>query len=149
MARYNLEIPKELMEEFSKLEANTDKMLGSMTKAGAETVLQNVKTSIPFDLAKSEIMNCLKITRVYKTPSDDGINTKVGFYGYFKSDNWKKYAKVREKYPKGVPAPLVVNVYEYGTSKFDKQPFFRKSFKKAQIERAMLEVQKEFIKGDK
>ena len=61
-------------------------------------------------------------------------NTKVGFYGYFENDEGKK-----------VPAPLVANVFEYGRSglPFPKHPFLRKSFKKSEIEQAMLKVQKE------
>ena len=81
-------------------------------------------------------MNCLKITKIYKTPSDGGINTKVGFYGYFINENGIE-----------TPAPLVANVFEYGSSKFTKKPFFRRAFKKAQIEQAMLEAQKQYSKG--
>ena len=82
-------------------------------------------------------MSCLQITKTYKTPSDDGINTKVAFYGYFKNEDGKI-----------VPAPLVANVTEYGISNspYPKKPFLRKSFRKAQIEKAMLSVQKKYIK---
>ena len=81
-------------------------------------------------------MGCLKITKTYKTRSDDGINTKVGFYGYFQNENGVE-----------TPAPLVVNVFEYGRSgkSFPKKPFVRKSFNKAQIERAMLRVQEKYL----
>jgi hypothetical protein len=84
------------------------------------------------------MMRCLKITKTYKTPSDDGINTKVGFYGYFENEDGKT-----------VPAPLVANVFEYGrsTSTFPKQPFLRKSFKKSEIEQAMLKAQKQASGG--
>ena len=80
----------------------------------------------------------LKITKVYKTPSDDGINVKIGFYGY--NDE-------------GVPIPLIAQAREYGTSVNGKQheakkPFFRKSFKKKDIEQAMQSVQDKYIKGD-
>jgi hypothetical protein len=48
------------------------------------------------------------------------------------------------------PAPLVANMFEYGSSsrKYPKQPFFRQSFNKGQIEKAMLRVQDKYIKGD-
>ena len=76
----------------------------------------------------------LKITKVYKTPSDDGINVHVGFYGY----NDER-----------VPIPLIAMAREYGTSKGEKKkPFLRKSFKKQEIEQAMLEVQDKYLKGD-
>jgi hypothetical protein len=81
-------------------------------------------------------MRCLKITKVYKTPSDDGVNTKVAFYGYFINENKKK-----------VPAPLVANVTEYGRSNspYPKKPFLRRAFKKAEIEKAMLAVQEKYL----
>ncbi|MBP3504705.1 MAG: HK97 gp10 family phage protein [Bacilli bacterium] len=137
MARFQMELPNDLIKEFEKLEKNTEQMMGEMTKAGAEVVMANVKKNIPSSFLDSDIMNCLKLTRVYKTPSDDGINTKIGFYGYFKNHLGVK-----------TPAPLVVNVFEHGSSKVSKKPFFRKSFKKSQIEKAMLETQKQYIKED-
>ena len=110
-------------------------MFEEMTKAGAEVVYSNVKSNIPSSWRDSDIMNCLVISKTYKTPSDDGVNTKVMFSGYFKNRNGVK-----------TPAPLVANVFEYGSSKVDKQPFLRKSFKKAQIEKAMLHVQDKYIR---
>lgn len=136
MAKFTMELPKEIMKDIEFINNNSDKIFGEMTKAGAETVVKNVRTNIPKGFADSDIMNCLKITKIYKTPSDDGINTKVAFYGYFINSNGVR-----------TPAPLVANVYEYGSSKFTKKPFFRRSFKKAQIEQAMLKAQKEYSRG--
>ena len=136
MAGFDLELPDDLVSNLKMITENTDEMFGRMTKAGAEVTLNNIKSNIPKSFADSNIMNCLKITRVYKTPTDNGINTKVGFFGYFTNKNGVK-----------TPAPLVANVFEYGSSKFTKQPFFRRSFKKAQIEKAMLEAQKRYSKG--
>lgn len=136
MAKFQLELPKEIMDDIEKIYKNTDKILGDMVEAGANTVISNVRTNIPKGFANSDIMNCLKITRVYKTPTDDGINCKVAFYGYFINENGVE-----------TPAPLVANVFEYGSSKFTKQPFFRRSFKKSQIEKAMLEAQKKASGG--
>lgn len=136
MARFVMELPKEIMKDIEYINKNSDKIFGEMTKAGAEVTIKNVKTNIPKGFVGSNIMNCLKITRVYKTPSDGGINTKVGFYGYFKNRNGVE-----------TPAPLVANVYEYGSSKFTKKPFFRRSFNKAQIEQAMLKAQEQYSKG--
>ena len=123
MAKFEMELPNEILKQFEKISKNTDAIFGGMTKAGAEVVYNNVKSNIPSGFANSDIMNCLQITKVYKTPSDDGINTKVAFYGYFINENGVR-----------TPAPLVVNVFEYGSSKFAKRPFFRRSFKKSQIE---------------
>ena len=136
MAKFVMQLPTEILKDIEYINGNSDKIFGEMTKAGAEVTIKNVKSNIPKSFIDSNIMDCLKITKVYKTPSDQGINTKVGFFGYFINHLGKK-----------TPAPLVANVFEYGSSKFTKQPFFRRSFKKAQIEKAMIEAQKEFSKG--
>lgn len=131
MAKFNLELPDAIMKDIEKIYSNSDEIFGAMTKAGAEVVESNIRANVPASFKNSEIMKCLKVTRQYKTPSDDGINTKVGFFGYFKN----KQGRI-------TPAPLVANVFEYGRSNFTKKPFLRKSFRKDQIEKAMLEAQK-------
>lgn len=138
MARFDFELPTEIMKDFQKVYKDADKIFGEMTKAGAEVVESNIRANVPQSIRNSKMMNCLKITKVYKTPSDDGINTKVGFYGYFQNEDGKT-----------VPAPLVANVFEYGRSNlpFTKQPFMRKSFKKGEIEQAMLKAQKKASGG--
>lgn len=136
MARFDAEMPTELLKLFDELGADAHQMLGEMTQAGAEVVLANVKANVPASFRGSDIMNCLRITRVYRTPSDDGVNTKVAFYGYFTN----KAGEV-------VPAELVCNVMEYGrsTSPVKKHPFMRKSFRKVEIEAAMRKVQDKYI----
>ena len=141
MARMEVELPTELMKVFEELGNDTQKMLEEMTQEGAKTVLANVKANVPPSFNGSGIMQCLKITRPYYTPSDGGRNTKVAFYGYFDNEDGKK-----------TPAPLVCNLFEYGRSSpnppYPKHPFMRKSFKKGQIEAAMMKVQGRYIKGD-
>ena len=135
MAKFKSELPYDLMKVFEDLETNCDEMLGEMCKAGATVVYNNVKSNMSkaFKSTKS-LDKGLKITKVYKTQSDDGINVHIGFYGYTED---------------GVPIPLIAQAREYGTSKGEeKKPFFRKSFKKKQIEQAMQEVQDKYIKGD-
>lgn len=129
---YEMELPTDIMNDIRKIYDNADEIFGKMTRAGAEVVNKNIEALVPQSIKDSEMMKCLKITKTYKTPSDDGINTKIGFYGYFKNKDGKI-----------VPAPLVANVFEYGRSNspFPKQPFLRKSFKKKQIEDAMLKAQ--------
>lgn len=136
MARFDADMPEELIKMFDQLGADTQKMIGDMTQAGAEAVLKSVRANVPESFRDSEIMGCLKITRVYRTPSDGGVNTKVAFYGYFTN-----------KAEEVVAAELVCNVMEYGrsTSKFKKHPFMRKSFKKQEIEAAMQKVQDKYI----
>ena len=139
MAKFHSELPNDLIKVFEDLETNCDDMFGEMCMAGAEVVYSKVKANMGkvFESTKS-LEKGLKITRVYKTPSDDGINVHVGFYGY--NDE-------------GVPIPLIAQAREYGTSRDGKEiekkkPFFRKSFNKKAIEEAMQKVQDKYIKGD-
>ena len=136
MARFKQELPNDIIKQLEGIEKNTDAMLEQMTQAGADTALSNIKKNVPSGWGGSNIMTCLKKTKAYKTPSDDGVATKVAFYGYFENKNGEK-----------IPAPLVANVTEYGRSSapYPKKPFMRKSFKKKQIEDAMQKVQDKYI----
>ena len=135
MARFDSELPRELLKQFEDLNTNCEDIFGEMVQAGGEVVLSLVKANMGKVFKSTDsLYQGLKKTRVYKTPSDDGINVHIGFYGY--ND-------------KGVPIPLIANAREYGTSRGEaKKPFFRKSFKKKDIESAMLRVQKKYIKED-
>lgn len=159
MAKFDFSIPKEVMDDIKTIYNNVDEIFGGMTRAGAEVVLNNVKANVPV----SEMAQHVKVSRVYKTPSDDGVNTKIYISGYF------KFSKGRTTFTrraggrlytatKGIPAPFIANLFEYGTSqrqtdaganrgKMPKRPFFRKSFKKSQIEKAMLDAQKKLSGG--
>lgn len=136
MAKFVMQLPTDIIKDIEYVNNNSDRIFGEMTKAGAKVTYNNILNNIPSSFASSEIMNCLKVTRVYKTPTDQGVNTKVGFYGYFTNSKGIK-----------TPAPLVANIFEYGSSKFTKRSFFRRSFKKDQIERAMLQAQSTYSKG--
>ena len=138
MARFELELPTDVIKDFEKITNDVDKIMGEMTQAGAEVAYKNILANMPDGIKNSKMRNCLKISKVYKTPSDDGINTKVAFSGYFENEDGKK-----------TPAPLVANVFEYGRSglPFPKHPFVRKSFKKSDIEQAMMKAQKEASGG--
>ena len=147
MAKFQMELPTDIMKDLKKIYDDSDKIFGEMTKAGAEAVLQNVKSSAPHP----DIGSHAKITRTYKTPSDDGIATKVYFSGYipFKG-NRRKFVRRGRKggrvytTTKGIPAEFLAMVYEYGRSgaPFPKRPFFRKAFKQSQIEQAMMDAQR-------
>ena len=141
MARFDMELPNDLIKEFTDLDDNLDTILGEMTNAGAKVVHKNVLANMRSVFkSTNSLENGLKITRVYKTLSDDGINTKIGFYGYDGIST--------KKYPQGKPIPLKAMAREYGTPTEAKKPFFRKSFVKSQIETEMLKVQDKYIKGD-
>lgn len=138
MAKFEIELPEDIMKDVKSIEDNADAIFGGMTKAGAEVVMGNVVANVPDAIRKSAMMGNLKITRTYKTPSDDGINTKVAFYGYFINEDGKRTS-----------SEVVANVFEHGRSNlpFPKHPFMRRSFNKGQIERAMLDAQKSLSGG--
>ncbi len=136
MALFDEQLPTELIEQFEFLDKNTETMLKEMTREGAKKVLANVKANVPQSFRKSGIMKCLKLTRSYKTPSDDGVATKVAFYGYFENEDGKK-----------TPAPLVCNLFEYGRSNstYPRHHFMRRSFVSSEIETAMKKVQDKYL----
>lgn len=144
MARFKEELPNDLIKVFEDLETNVPEMMGEMCKAGAKTVYEKVVANLGKSFSKvDKLLKGLKITRVYQTPSDDGINVHIGFYGYVKG------SKPTKRHPKGTPIPLIALAREYGTSRGeDKKPFLRKSFVKKDIEQAMMEVQNRYIKDD-
>ena len=144
MARFKAELPNELLKVFDELETDAPEMMGEMCKAGAEVVYKKVVANLGKAFKKTDkLLKGLKITRVYKTPSDDGINVHLGFYGYDAD------SKPTKRHPKGTPIPLIAMAREYGTSSGEKKkPFFRKSFNKKEIEQAMLKVQNRYIKED-
>nr|DAG45732.1 MAG TPA: hypothetical protein [Caudoviricetes sp.] len=133
MAKVIVDIDDSVLKDISYIDKQFDHIFGGMTKAGAEVVYKNVISALPEPLRSSGFSSHVKLSKVYKTPSDDGINTKVMITGYFINKDGRK-----------TPAPLVANMFEYGSSKknYPKQPFFRKSFKKSQIMKAMEEAQK-------
>lgn len=144
MAKFEMTLPTEIIKDLELIYKNTDKMLGEMTQAGAKVVIDNIKTNAPQAIKSSQIMKKLKASKVYKTPTDDGINTKAAFFfgngedGYFINKEGKK-----------TPIPLVLNMFEFGSSKrnYPKHPFIRKSFRKSEIDTAMKKVQKKYLKG--
>jgi len=136
MAGFKADIPEELMKQLSKLEKGT--MPQEMLKAGAEEVMSSIRANVPQGIRDSDMMSCLSETEIYETPTDGGVNIKVGFSGYFTNEKGKK-----------TPAPLVANLYEYGRSNapFPKQPFMRRSFNRQRINAAMKAVQNKYIPG--
>ena len=155
MAKFVADFGADTLREMERVHRDSEKIFGAMTRAGAEVVVQNTKKNCPVPGLESHV----KISKTYKTPSDDGINTKVYFSGNmaFKGGRKKFVRRGRaggKKYEttEGVPAAFVAQVTEYGTSEritdlgqdrgqITKRPFFRKSFKKTEIEKAMLDAQ--------
>lgn len=138
MASFKGELPNDLIKLFESLEVETEEMLGEMVTAGAEVARKNVLAKMPRQLKEGlSSGEAVKLTRVYKTPSDDGINCQVMIEGYFFN-----------RYGVKTPAPLVANLFEYGrsSSKYPKQPFFRSAFNSQEITKAMEKAQDEYLK---
>lgn len=135
MAKFKEELPNDIIKQVATLEKNVTTMIEEMTRAGAEVAYKNIKSNLPKSFYGSQILKNLVITKTYKT-SDGSIATKIGVYGYFKNQKGKE-----------TPAPLVANLFEYGSraGNYPKKPFFRKSFKKKQIESAMEAVQDKYL----
>ena len=149
MAKFECELPTELIRELTKLEQNTPKMTEEMLQAGAEVVYKNVKSNMKSSFKdSSELEKYLKITDVYRT-KDGSVNKKIAFYGYH--DKGKRTFSITKKGKTysydGVPVPLIIRAREFGSSSGEtKRPFYRKSWNNSQIESAMLKVQKKYIK---
>ena len=138
MARFEMEIPDDVLRDVTFVEEKAVTIFGGMTKAGAEYVRKNVVSGMPSGMKRAGLASAVKVTRTYRTPSDDGINNKVIIGGYFINRNGRK-----------TPIPLVANLFEYGSSsgKYPKHPFFRKAFRKSEIEAIMKAKQKELSGG--
>lgn len=134
MARFNAEIGNDILKDMASLEKNAPQVFGEMVNAGADVVLRNIRSNMRSSFKSTRSLEQgLGKTRVYKTPSDDGVNVKVGFRGY--ND-------------KGVPIPLIAGAREKGTKRGEaRKPFFRKSFNKSAIEGAMKNVEPKLFKG--
>lgn len=138
MARFEMELPDDVLKDVTFIEEKSVTIFGGMTKAGAEYVRNNVVSGMPEGMKQAGLASAVKVTRTYRTPSDDGINNKVIMGGYFVNRNGVK-----------TPIPLVANLFEYGSSsgKYPKHPFFRKAFRKSEIEAIMKAKQKELSGG--
>lgn len=138
MAKFEMELPDDILKDVTFVEKRALTIFGGMTKAGAEYVRNEVISGMPAGMKKAGLASGVKVTRTYRTPSDDGINNKVVMGGYFTNKNGVK-----------TPIPLVANLFEYGSSRanYPKHPFFRKAFKKSEIEAIMRAKQKELSGG--
>ena len=153
MAKFVEALPKDLMSDFERIAVNTEKIFGKMTREGAKVAMNNVKATAP----RQVIRNGVKLSKTYKTPTDDGINTKVIFKGYVNEGaaftRRARIGGVQYTTHKGVPVDFIAMLFEYGSSErytnkgayrgyYGKKPYFRRAFDKSAITAAMLKVQK-------
>lgn len=139
MAKFVGGTTKELLQQFQKLGVDCEEMLKEMVVAGASVAQDQMTVKMPIGLREALTSENIVLTKPYITPSDDGVNCQVMVTGYFQN-----------RYGKKTPAPLVANMFEYGSTskKYPKASFLRQSFPKKKIEEAMLKVQGKYIKGD-
>lgn len=174
MAKFTLELPLEVINDVRRLYDDSPKIFEAMTQAGAEVVKENVIRNMKSSFAdSSKLEPYLKITKAYRTYDGKFVNTKVAFYGYYKQGERTHTVSREATLPKeymtgkgyrqkrtssgqneatyqydGVPVALIAIAREFGTSRGEKKkPFFRKSFKKDQIETAMLRAMREASGG--
>jgi len=141
MAQFKLQasdLPTDIINDLYTLNSSASEMFEEMTQEGAKVVESEVRKNMSTAFKKTDTLGKhLGYTQAYHTPSDDGINTKVGFYGYMVNENGQR-----------VPAPLVALAREYGTSSGErKKPFLRPAFnkKKSEIESAMEKVEGKYF----
>ena len=81
MANFINVLPDDVIKDIQKIYKNSDEIFGSMTQAGARVVEKNIRANAPKGVRNEpKLMNKLKVSRTYKTPSDGGINTKTAFF---------------------------------------------------------------------
>jgi len=135
MAKFEMELPNEIVKQMEELSIGSTDMMKKMTEAGARVVYGNVKSNLSraLDSKTGDLANSLVLSKPYKNSKDE-IATKVAFYGYDRN---------------GIPNPLKAMAREFGTSRGEsKKPFLRPAFKKAEIEQAMQVVQDQYIKEE-
>ncbi len=170
---FTLELPMDIIKDMDFIRLRSEDIFMAMTQAGAQVVYKNVISNMSRSFAEPQKLTpYLKVTKPYKTYAGKFINTKVAFYGYYKQGQRthvvKRGATEGQEYRSGkgykirrvsgrssaeymydgVPVALIAIAREYGTSSGEaKKPFFRKSFRKDEIEQAMLKAQKEASGG--
>ena len=157
MAKFQFEGVDKLVQQYEKLNKNTEKVIGSAIYNGAGVVMKAVKSGVEgiatdnrFGTAENPVSGPTTIQKIglqhalgiAKMRNDNGFwNVKIGFDGY---NNVKT-----KRWPSGQPNAMVARSIESGTSWMQKQSFMRKAEQSArsQCEKVMSEtVDKEIQK---
>ncbi len=144
MARFNGDIDNGIMQNMDALRLNSEVVFGEMVTAGADTALRQLRSNMRASFKTTRSLEVgLGKTKVFKTPSDDGIAVKVGFRGY--SPYHKGTGRMSGN---GVPIPLIAAARDRGSRRGErKKSFFKKSFNKSAIEASMKAVEPQLFKG--
>lgn len=133
MASFKAELPTDIIKEFTNLDNNLDDMFTEMVEAGTDVIYNNIKNNMGRSFKTTKALEKgLRRAKPKKLRRNDGYGAWAGFEGYTED---------------GTPIPLIAMAREYGTSRGEKKkPFLRKAVNKAEIESAMMSVQKKYIK---
>lgn len=166
MAKFEAQLPTEILREIETVERNALDIFKGMTKAGAQYAVENMKANAAKAFrggVGAKVAAKAKVTKPYITRKNE-ITTKAAFYGYIeKSDGKAFYMSQKGKkfgpYP-GIPVPLLCNLAEFGASSArmpgpfrrywngNKHPIKRPAFSNSKgIEAAMLKAQKQLSGG--
>ena len=152
MAKFQFEGVDKLVEQYQKLDKNTEQVIGKAIYNGAGVVMKECKAAVnnihtddshgygtignpktgPTSIQKAGLIHSLGIA---KMRNDNGFyNVKIGFDGY-------NYVKTK-RWPQGQPNMMVARSIESGTSWMQKQPFMRKAEQssRSKCEKAMSET---------
>lgn len=143
MARFSGDLEQGIIKNMEKMQGGSKAVMRRMVEAGADVALRNMRSNMrgSFKTTRS-LEEGLGKTRVYDTPSDDGIAVKVGFRGYSSKHRTGKFKST------GVPVPLIASARDRGSRRGERaRPFFRKSFNKSEITAAMKAVEPKLWEG--
>ena len=150
MAKFHFEGVDKLVQQYERLEKDSEKIIGEAIYKGAGVVMRQVENAVqvistddrfgtqenpvsgPTTIQKIGLQYALGIA---KMRNDNGFrNVKIGFDGY---NNVKT-----KRWPNGQPNMMVARSIESGTSWMQKQPFMRKAEQAARgpCEQAMSEA---------
>lgn len=120
MARAEIKLPEEFLLKVSKLEGRTDEIIPKVLQAGAQVVLQKVKSNLSAVIGKNtkvksratgELQDALGVSPVLQD-NDGNFNIKVGF---------------KEPRSDGGSNAKLANIMEYGKAGQPPKPFLKQA----------------------
>lgn len=122
MAKFEAQLPTDILKDVDFLAKNAVEIFGGMTKAGAEVAAENMKQRARKALKSNiagAVANKIKVTKTYETKKRE-IATAARAYGYVPKKDGKPFVLKKNgktyTYNQGVPAPLLLNLADQGKS---------------------------------